>query len=279
MDQKVQSQGGEAAGVVLIGVGVILLPLAIGLLFAFPEWIWLLGLLLSVCSYAIITGGIKSIRKARRELIRTRETIGQMMREPHPQQGEVVDTNTVAKPLINKSKPDVMTDQVIVWHYGVDEWKQFVKWEKKDRKMSAFVTGMLVVLIGAIFVKLQRDATWGMALLVATLIGTIYAFVVYLMGMSSLKGTFKKQPEIRIAPTVILINGVLNVFSDEDRKVHAITILEKADPMVLEIVYKFYTARGASQDELHIPIPKGKLGEAVRLVEQLKTFHGLQVSE
>ncbi len=277
MDQKVQSQGGEAAGVILIVVGIILLPLAIGLFFAFPDWIWLLGLLLSGCSYVIISGGIKSIRKARNELVRTRETIGALMKN-RPPDGQ--DTAGKEKAKIGLSAIDSNeAEQVIIWQYTPEEWKIFVKWEKKDRKMNAVVTGILVALIGAVFVKLQRDATWGMAVLVATLIGVIYAFMIYLIGMSSLKGFFKKQPEVRITHRVVLINGVLNVFADQDRMVHKISILEKVDPMVLEIVYKFYTARGASQDELHIPIPKGKLGEAVRLVEVLKKVHGILPAE
>lgn len=276
MDQKVQSKGSEAAGVVLIAVGVMILPVAIGLLFAFPDWIWSMGLLLLACSYFIIAGGWKNIKQAKIELKKTQMSIEQLMNEKGPvmeidRSGRLLKNDPGAVPeLVEKG-----LDWVLVWQYSTEEWKRFLKWEKQDRKLSSFVTGLLVALIGGVFVKLQRDASWGMAFIVASLIGTVYAVILYFVGMSSLRGTFKKQPEVRITKEAILINGVLNVFSDQKRWVYSINIKEEPDPKVLEIVYKFDTNRGSSQDELHIPIPKGKLGEAVRVVEDLKSIHGL----
>lgn len=276
MDQKVKAKGSEAAGVVLIAVGIMLLPVAIGFLFAFPDWIWPMGLLLLVCCYFIITGGWKNIRQAKSDLINAQRSIEQMMNE----NGPVMEIDQAGRLL--KKDPGTVSEiletgigWVLVWQYSPEEWKRFIKWEKEDRKISAFVTGLLVALIGGVFVKLQRDASWGMAFLVAALLGTVYALILYFVGMSSLSGTFKKQPEVRITKDAILINGILNVFSDQKRWVHSISILESAEPKVLEIVYKFDTSRGSSQDELHIPIPKGKLGEAVRVVEDLKSLHGL----
>lgn len=276
MDQKVQSKGSEVAGVVLIAVGIMIFPVAIGLLFAFPDWIWSMGLLLLACSYFIIAGGWKNIKQAKFELKKTEKSIEQMMNE----NGPVMEIDQSGRLL--KKDPGVVPEVfetalgwVLVWQYSPDEWKRFLKWEKEDRKLSAVVTGLLVALIGGVFVKLQRDASWGMAFMVASLLGTVYALILYLVGMSSLRGLYKKQPEVRITNEAILINGILNVFSDQKRWVHSIRILENADPKVLEIVYKFDTSRGSSQDELHVPIPKGKLGEAVRVVEDLKSLHGL----
>ena len=276
MDQKIQSQGSEAAGVVLIAVGIMVLPVAIGMLFSFPDWIWSLGLLLLVCSYFIIAGGWKNIKQARNDLKKAQASIAQMMNE----NGPVMEIDPSGR-LLKKSpvKEGELVEQrlglLLVWHYTTEEWKRFVIWEKEDRKLSSIVTGVLVAVIGAVFVKLQRDASWGMAFLVAVLLGSVYALILYFVGMSAIRGVFRKQPEVRITKEAILINGVLNVFSDQKKWVYSISILEKPYPMVVEIVYKFETNRGSSQDELHFPIPKGKLGEAIRLVEDLKSVHGL----
>lgn len=276
MDQKVQSKGSEAAGVVLIAVGIMVLPVAIGMLFAFPDWIWSIGLLLLICGYVIIAGGWKNIKQAKKDLRKAQEDVAHMMNE----NGPVMEIDTSGR-LMKKSPvaEGEITERglglFLVWHYSLEEWKRFVRWEKEDRKLSSIVTGLLVALIGAVFVKLQRDATWGMAFLVAVLLGSVYALILYFVGISSIRGAFRKQPEVRITKEAVLINGVLNIFSDRKKWVYSINILEKPDPMVLEIVYKFETNRGSSQDELHFPIPKGKLGEAIRLVEDLKLLHGL----
>ena len=154
MDQKVQSKGSEAAGVVLIAVGVMILPVAIGLLFAFPDWIWSMGLLLLACSYFIIAGGWKNIKQAKIVLKKSQMSIEQMMNENGPvmeidRSGRLLKKDPGAVPeLIEKG-----LDWVLVWQYSPEEWKRFLKWEKQDRKLSAFVTGLLVALIGGVFVE------------------------------------------------------------------------------------------------------------------------------
>ena len=76
----------------------------------------------------------------------------------------------------------------------------------------------------------------------------------------------KPAPEIRITPERIWTNDVHEPFHDGDRRFRAIQIHDAGTLNIMEISYE----NGVDSNEIRIPIPKGKLREAIAVQEQLQ---------
>lgn len=172
-------------------------------------------------------------------------------------------------PIINLIRPNTPPEILANWDIPVDEWKKFTKWEYKDRKESAIILVLIVMILGTILLRITRMAPWWAAVGVPFFIGTLVAWLRYLYVTGPLKSKSETN-EVTITPFYASFNGKRFPFIDEKKSIKAVKILELPDPKVLEITYEWSTRNGMTFEELHIPIPKGKLGEAVRLLDRLK---------
>lgn len=259
MDQKIISNGGVVTGVLLIVVGIIVLPVAIGLMASYPHELWPYGVVLVGCSAVILVGAVKSLRKSGRRL-RTLDVQVKAIREA-----------ATAPAIRNPASPApaaVQNDVLVKWQYQPEEWKRFYEWESGERKSNNIIVAILVSILGTFFIRYTRESTWGVAMAVSALVGVAYAALAYFFAMASLGRA--KNAVVIITGDAVLINDKLNVFRDEDRRLSDVKILEEMDPKVFELTYEFRTARGKSDEQIRVPIPKGKLGEAVLLMGRLQ---------
>jgi len=82
-------------------------------------------------------------------------------------------------------------------------------------------------------------------------------------------GKHKNVPAIQITHDRVWINEAPEAFQNELRKVHKINIHDAGKLNVMEISYQMTGSNGTSSDEIRIPIPKGKLREAIEVQDQL----------
>jgi hypothetical protein len=78
----------------------------------------------------------------------------------------------------------------------------------------------------------------------------------------------KHVPEIRITPQVVLTNDVHEPFHNDRRQFRKIMIHDVGDLNIMEISY----AHRDGSSEIRVPIPKGKLREAIGLQDQLMMY-------
>ncbi len=82
----------------------------------------------------------------------------------------------------------------------------------------------------------------------------------------------KKQtaiPEITITRQKIWVDDAVESFSDINKYVKRVGIVNAGQLNILEIVYSTLLNGETASDEIRIPIPKGKLREAIELQEKL----------
>lgn len=90
----------------------------------------------------------------------------------------------------------------------------------------------------------------------------------YLAHLLKLK-SFKNIPEIRISSKRVWFNEAHEPFHDNNRSFRKINIQDAGKLNVMEISYDRRDKKGKTASEIRIPIPKGKLREAIAVQERL----------
>ena len=77
------------------------------------------------------------------------------------------------------------------------------------------------------------------------------------------------MPEVRITPGAVITNERSESFHEDGRTFQRVIIREVGQMNVMEIFYEL----GKDTHEIQIPIPRGKLREAIKLQEELLYRH------
>jgi hypothetical protein len=78
----------------------------------------------------------------------------------------------------------------------------------------------------------------------------------------------KKIPEVRITPEQVWIGKDRQQFSNKEFQITKIDLRDEGLVNILSIIYKSLD-RKAEQNEIKIPVPKGKLREAIEVQKRL----------
>lgn len=76
-------------------------------------------------------------------------------------------------------------------------------------------------------------------------------------------------PEVQITPQKVCIGERHQHFSSDDHQLKSIHIREQDDMNIMEITYEWFYRKSPGYDEIRIPVPKGKLREAIAVQEKL----------
>jgi hypothetical protein len=97
---------------------------------------------------------------------------------------------------------------------------------------------------------------------------SFFHYIIYRLALSQLTRT----PGITITDNQISIDGSPEPFHDSERRLRKVNIRDEGKMNVMEISYESPGQKGALANEISIPVPKGKLREAIGLQERLSTF-------
>ena len=78
-----------------------------------------------------------------------------------------------------------------------------------------------------------------------------------------------KSPTIRITESQVSINNKHQPFHDASRRLQRINIRDAGQLNVVEISYQQSQLPGTAAKEIHVPVPKGRLKEAIDMEEKL----------
>lgn len=269
MDQKTISAGGILSGVLVIFCGVLVSPVAIGMVASYPDGIWWLGLVLVISCGLMIYGGIQAIRKAKVQEFQAAEEEQRIKAEIAQLKANSAPTQTIENAEKRPSISGSPYSEVFAhWIFSSQEWKKFLLLEKKRRKSSTLIEGILIVALGTPFLMWVRASTFGTAFIICLIIALIISFLRYQLTMNSL-GSALDVNEVTITDQTVMINNKLNPYRSENFWLDKIQILD-GDPDVLEFTYAWHTRKKAKTfDELRIPIPNGKKEEAQILIQKI----------
>lgn len=304
MDQKHVNTGSVVTGVIVIVCGVITAPLAIGFLFAFPDVIGWVGVVLIGCCFLMIRGGIISIREAKRKEQQMQEEMFRLWAESSKRQSETqmpkkataplestpttepetasataprpilhsipsqVDNPTPVAPEFTTPKPS--NEVLATWYFNAAEWKQFKKIEKGRRTTSTWIEAIAITALGTWVIMDQRGAPLPIAVAVSLALAAIISFLRMHLTMGSYRSVLSKNTVI-LSDQSVMINGGLNPYRNEKFWLKAIKLLE-GTPDVIEITYAWKTRGGNTHEELRVPVPEGKRQEALEVITKIKSL-------
>jgi len=79
----------------------------------------------------------------------------------------------------------------------------------------------------------------------------------------------QQTPEVRITPERVWIGDIHQLFSSEGHRFKKIDIRDAVGLNIMEISYERTGRKLPGSEEIRIPIPKGKLREAIQVQERL----------
>lgn len=264
MDQRHTHTGTLFVSVMLLVVGLILLPVVVGMLLSYPSPVFYIGLLLAAGTFLIVRGGVQGIGKARRNS-KTAAALHSRMQQQAAQQA-------AGDQEVPAALPDFNEHQVLAqWQIPAAEWAVFYAGEQRRRLDSIKVESLLIIVLGTFMIIAYRNGSWQMGLLVASLLAAVWAGGKYFLHLRPLK---RKAGTVHLilTPSTVYINGQPNVFYDNVKQPAKFRLLEEQQPAVLEITYMWPVRRGTTFEELRVPVPAGREEEARRLVAYLSSF-------
>jgi hypothetical protein len=266
MDQKLNAKSAAWASVVGIICGIMMFPVALGAMASFPNSIGWLGIVLAVCSIVVSILSFRNFKKARRVYVETEHQVQSILQTASLRAETIKDE--VRFPSPTPRMPKVLAN----WEYTSEEWQGFLEWEKGDRRLTAIAHFMVVLILACFCIQVKSGAGWFNSFLLSLPIAALYSWIIVIFSRSSFgNSTHVKSNQVILTTHAAVINKRFNEFVSENRSIKEVRIIEAANPKILEIEYEWQTRGGKSSDRLHLPIPKGKLGEAVMLMDKLLT--------
>lgn len=279
MDQQISSRGSMVGAAITLFCGIAMLPVGIGMVVSMPDKIWPLGLVLVVAGVVVIIASVKTFRKSEKDLKKAEQTSRNLTRnavlllkqkkESSELSNPAADTKPTVPELPSAGNQDMSADKPLsVWTCTPDEWKQFYQWEIQDRRLQAWATGLVFTFIGGIAIMFIRQAAWYVAFPFAAFIGWVYGMLSFRFFLASIGKNRGTAALIVFTADAVMINNKLNPFRSDLYRLGGVRIDDKQELKVMIITYNWNTARGGDQsDDIHVPIPKGKLGDAIRLMD------------
>ena len=137
---------------------------------------------------------------------------------------------------------------------------------------ECFLKGFLIAgTISFLVARYGVNTLWITTLTVTCLAAILFGVFCYFFSKYQVKWKQPQAPQIIITSDNVNVNGKLTIFNGDGKLLRKADLKEMYNRNVLEIVYE--SKKGESK-ELIIPVPKGKLREAIVLLESLNTTRG-----
>jgi hypothetical protein len=151
------------------------------------------------------------------------------------------------------------------WYYSVSEWEHFMRLENKKKQANILFQSLLIGAITFLLIRFALHTHWIKTALISAAITIGFWAMRYYLRTRILIWKAGKIPEIEITDYMAVINDKLVVFQGKGKLLRKVDIKEDNDMNILEISYEWHSGNLASFDELRIPVPKGKLREAMEV--------------
>jgi hypothetical protein len=262
MDQQKRTAGAALTGAIMFFCAFIFLCLGTGMTLSYPDKIWMLGLVLLGCAAVMIISGISNLRLSAKIKQDSKEQLAKAYQLP----AAGAEAGTPGE----SSKPTGRDEIKVLakWNYSRAEWNRFLNAEKKERKTNSTTEAIGIVVLGVIILKNARDASWELAIGVSSFIAVVYWLGKYFLSIGSIGKA--RNNEVIVTNRSVIINSKVNTFNDGQYWLKDVTLKEETDPAVIEFIYAWQTRNPSfpAHDEIRIPVPKNKIGEARELLKR-----------
>lgn len=258
MDQQVVSKGSKLVAIIYWGLALLISPIAIGGLLSFPSQAAMLGLVFLLILCFFLWAGYRQWQLAKQVL------------------QEAVQAAVVVNQAVSIQNQQHQEGLPIVWEYTAADWQAFARWEQKERKTNTLIEAFVLAVLGMLMIILSRGANWVVALVISTIIATIYyRFKVWLTLRGIRQPDQEKRYRVKITADGVFVNGRYHAIQNQQRWRGKLILNEAVQPAVLEFTFHWNTRRGETFDEVRIPVPEGAIVQARALV---KSWPGNQLA-
>ena len=167
------------------------------------------------------------------------------------------------------SKPKV--ELLVNWTYSISEWKEFLKWEKKQGNSTTVAEALSLVVMTTLAIHYFKNIDWLISFVISLIVGFAYSIAKYYVNRFSINLEENKIPEVIVTNNAVIINGHSNQFLGNNLTLGKVSVNDAGKFNLLEITYGWQTKKGKTFDEIRVPIPKGSLKEAIFLQEKLSS--------
>ena len=167
--------------------------------------------------------------------------------------------------LVNELKP------LVHWTYTKEEWELFIEEDLKEMLIINKSLLRLVIIISLVVLGIllftYRDALFILIIGCIILMLTFVAYIGPRIGANILK---KGLPEAWVGESAALVGGRFQTWTQLGAYLVGVDIYSDSPIPVLHIIFEFPTLQAMQQEIVRIPVPKNKMEEAKRVVEELK---------
>ncbi|MEW5928187.1 MAG: hypothetical protein AB1941_11935 [Gemmatimonadota bacterium] len=229
--------------------------------------------MLAVSGLLMIGGAVQAVvawRRAERRERGHEAALYQAVRRAAPaaEPPQALQERSPSAPSAVAAAPVVPTDvadaEVLAhWTYAPDEWSEYSRRELSFRRGEAKWFAAGVVGLGALLLVFDRDADYAVALGVAGFLGAVFWLGKTLQARAAhAANTATRGGEVIISPRAVMLNGRYHVLQDDRFRFAGVRLLDEEDPPVLEFSVAWQTRSGQVDEQVYVPVPRGREEEA-----------------
>jgi membrane protein YdbS with pleckstrin-like domain len=162
--------------------------------------------------------------------------------------------------------------RITVWRYSQDEWVRFIaadfEDEKKSKKMLFFVVAVIAIVVGILLMVSLKDP---LALLIALGIIPIVAIPAFWAPRARFNKLKNSEPKALISEKGVIVGKMFHLWVNLGASLDEIILNSEENPAQIEFTYSMPTRNGRDVQVARVPVPKGKIDEAMRIVEHFKS--------
>ena len=162
--------------------------------------------------------------------------------------------------------------RIAVWHYTPGEWISFVaadfEDEKKTKKSLFIMVVVISVIVGALMTVVIQNAI--MLFIIAGIIA-IVAIPAFLVPRFRYRKLQHSEAHALIAENGVIVGKMFHLWVKLGARLDQVSIDTDSEPNILEFAYSMPTRTGIQQEVARVPIPKGKMNEALWVVDRFNS--------
>ncbi len=158
--------------------------------------------------------------------------------------------------------------RLAVWRYTPEEWTRFVLADYLDEKREKKNLYIMLVVIGLIVGLLMTVVLQSPVLLMV--VGGIFAITAipaFLVPRLRFRKLRHSEAEALIAENGVIVGKMFHLWVKTGACLDQVSINHEENPAVIEFAYSMPTRTGMQEQMARVPIPEGKMDEAIRIMK------------
>jgi hypothetical protein len=162
--------------------------------------------------------------------------------------------------------------RIAMWKYSPEEWVRYsnadFEAEKKMKRNLFFLVAGIAVVVGIILTAVVQDAL--VMLIIAGIISLVAVPAIW-APRYRLKKLQHSEAHVLIAEKGVIVGKLFHLWVQMGASLDKIELNMETDPKLIEFTYSMPDRTGRSEQVARVPVPYGKMDEAMSIVAYFNT--------